>query len=394
MITVELLAPVRLDGCVVLRAGVANHPRGNLLEMRFPARAEPLLSMDRLDHWMLAMLVPAMEQGAPLYIAGPVSERLLFSLNKQVVPLLHQFNSAWHPIKVTAAAYAPRITQSNRVAATGFSGGVDSFVTVSEYLSREVAECFRLGLLLFSSTGQFGSNIEWFEGDREKAIRSSRPFGLDLLDVATNLDSFFVTSFAYSHTIRNLSVPLAMQAGIHTFPYSSGVPYKDVSLKADDTAYIDGILIPFLSTESILFWPAGGEYTRTAKTELLAKVPESYSGLYVCLRGYEQHKKLNCSACSKCLRTMMTLDILGVLEKYKDVFDLDAFKSRQHQHVLGLSSSSINFSDDILSLAARQGVVIPWTSRALASAIRTVRDNSPAWLHWRLFKRFPRIFVS
>ncbi|HVZ15755.1 MAG TPA: hypothetical protein VG897_01460 [Terriglobales bacterium] len=393
MITVEPLAPVYMNGCIVSRAKVTNHSRGNLIEMGFPARAEHLLSMDRADCWLLAMLVPAMEQGAPLHIEAPVSERLLVSLNKQVVPLLSEFNEAWNPIRVTAAAHARPITRDNRVAATGFSGGVDSFVTVSEYLSKEVSEGFKLDLLLFSSTGQFGSNAGWFENDREIAIRSSRPFGLDLVDVTTNLDDFFVTSFAYSHTIRNLCVPLAMQAGIHTYLYSSGVPYRDVSLNADYVTYIDGILVPLLSTESILFWSAGGEYTRTAKTELLVEVPETYSGLYVCLRGYERHNKLNCSACSKCLRTMMTLDILGALERYSDVFDLDAFGSRRRLYMLGLSSSRRNFSVDILTLAARRGVVIPWTSRVLAFVIRTVRDLSPAWLRWRLYKRFPKIFV-
>ena len=66
MIVVIPMAPAVESDRVVLRASVAGHSRGSMVEMRFPVTAEAMISADRSDAWLLAMLIPAMEEGAPL----------------------------------------------------------------------------------------------------------------------------------------------------------------------------------------------------------------------------------------------------------------------------------------------------------------------------------------
>ena len=395
MIEVKPLEPVFEKSHIVFRARVSGHPCGELVEMRFPKSTESYLSRDRYDCWMLALLIPAMEIGQPLHIAGPVSERLLFSLNKHVIPLLTTYNRTWATIDVTAAAFASKINPTSvRVVATGFSGGVDSFVTVKEYTSSSVPESLSLNLLLFNSVGQFGDNAEWFSNDYQVAHRGAQKFGLEIVNVDTNLDVFFRSDFVDSHSIRNLSVALALQSHISTYLYSSGVPYGDTSFREGDIAYLDPILIPLLSTESLTFLSVGGEHRRSSKTRIVSETPESYSTLYVCLRGASQHSSTNCSACSKCLRTIVTLDLLGVLDRYRSVFDMDVLGPRWLMYVRALSSSPGNFAFDILELARQESKTIPRSWKWLAESIRATREWSPPWLRWRLLKYLPTIFVA
>ena len=39
----------------------------------------------------------------------------------------------------------------------------------------------------------------------------------------------------------------------------------------------------------------------------------------------KNNKYLNCGMCNKCKRTLFTLDILGVLEKYENIFNLNNY---------------------------------------------------------------------
>jgi hypothetical protein len=51
-------------------------------------------------------------------------------------------------------------------------------------------------------------------------------------------------------------------------------------------------------------------FTRTQKTELVARYPDALAALHVC---YAEQSADNCGRCSKCLRTLATLDVCGAL---------------------------------------------------------------------------------
>src|SRR5690606_38296213 len=40
----------------------------------------------------------------------------------------------------------------------------------------------------------------------------------------------------------------------------------------------------------------------------------------------------NCSSCFKCIRTMASLDVIGQLENYRHVFDLDIYKKNKNKY--------------------------------------------------------------
>jgi hypothetical protein len=76
-----------------------------------------------------------------------------------------------------------------------------------------------------------------------------------------------------------------------------------------------------VATESLETIHDGGHLTRVEKTLDVANWPETYDLLRVCFKPTGVQEGLNaianCCSCEKCLRTMMTLDIAGELEKYR-----------------------------------------------------------------------------
>ena len=64
--------------------------------------------------------------------------------------------------------------------------------------------------------------------------------------------------------------------------------------------------------------------SRIEKVRLISDFEQSYDWLLVCWLQIP-----NCGKCGKCIRTMLELDFVGKLERYRTCFDLDEyFKNR------------------------------------------------------------------
>ena len=82
------------------------------------------------------------------------------------------------------------------------------------------------------------------------------------------------------------------------------------------------MLLQCLSTESLQFILS--DYaTRIEKTKVIADDPIANKFLDVCFCFN------NCGKCSKCRRTLVTLDILGKVDNFKESFNIEDFKPSQ-----------------------------------------------------------------
>jgi hypothetical protein len=69
----------------------------------------------------------------------------------------------------------------------------------------------------------------------------------------------------------------------------------------------------------------GTELTRVEKTRRIAELEAAQRHLDVCT----QLGDTNCTLCEKCLRTLLTLDLLGKADTFQTRFDLDEFRRRR-----------------------------------------------------------------
>jgi hypothetical protein len=324
---------------------------------------------DAGDAPLTTLLIPAMAAGEDIHIAAPVSERLFYNLSDPYQRLLQCIFPFLHRINIYPADLQQRTERAPGVAA-GFSGGIDSFAVLADHhYAANVPHGFRVSHLLFTNVGSHGRGEKGVRkfSERSEHIRGvAARIGLPLIIVDSNMSDFYPHGLGYVQTLshRNAAIPLLLQAGIGRSLIASSYSYKDVFIGvANNMTYSDLVTFPMLSTEVLDILSVGSQYTRIEKTLRLAEVPDTYSTLDVCFR---QSKDGNCSVCQKCVRTLFTLEIAGLLERYSPSFDLDAYRRARNSQLRIIALQHDPLFDELIPFARERHFRFPFHTKALA----------------------------
>jgi len=296
------------------------------------------LTIDQPDWAAIALIYPAMLAGVNLEIEAPVSPRLLFVINGDLQSLLRAFDQRLKLIEVTAQPAPSKVRPSERGVGTGFSAGVDSFATFISYTGDGIPEETHLTHLMVHNVGSFGHtqvSESSFLSTSKRAAAVATEHNLETIFVNSNLSELFEsttppsTRFEHTHSLRNVAAAHACHGVIGQYVYSSAHNYESIGIpvirraeKQNNMGKIDPILLPLLSTERL--WVASGcaGIDRVQKTSLVAESPLAQDILDVCLKPPgKRDDNLNCSQCGKCIRTLATLEAIGRLDDFAQVFD-------------------------------------------------------------------------
>ncbi|WP_147440317.1 hypothetical protein [Notoacmeibacter ruber] len=291
----------------------------------------------RTQDWAaIAMVYPAMFRRQALKIEGAISETLLRYLRDDIQTVLKAYDPrlARVPVNVEETHRNREITSRT---ATGFSAGVDSFFTLGTHPEITDLTVFNVGAM---GKGRPKIFERYLRRTHDYAARK----GLGAITVDSNLDKIFSAAtckkvnFQKTHSLRNAAA--AMASGISNYLYSSGVDYNAVAIQPHrDTAYLDAVLLPLLSTESLRIHSAGSSYTRVEKTLFVSELQDACEMLDVCAGNPTTRfglSKPNCSKCWKCVETLLTLEAADRLELFEPVFDIDFYKSNRDELLLDL----------------------------------------------------------
>ena len=336
------------------------------------------------DAFVLMMLQLAMYSGQDLKVEAPVSARLLFNIENTLQPLFAKALPGFRHIKVMAQS-TPDQQYHGKAVGCGCSLGVDSFSALLKHMSPDVPENYRVTHLALFNCGQLGDvDLKGAEENFHKTIADLEPFvketGLPLVAVNSNLNELYVDSgvrLLQSFVNRTISCVLALQKLFGKYVYATSYSVEQFFFSPKDESHMETTFVPLLGTEStevILTPPA---MTRVEKTAYLSKHALTYRYLDVCWA--EQMKycvdnnptladtktKQNCGRCIKCLRTLLTLDILGEIDKYKDIFDLDAYYQRKKWFICMTArrSESDIFSQELVDLIKSKNYPIPFMAK-------------------------------
>lgn len=330
------------------------------------------LLTDRCDAALVALLIPAMGRQEDIEVHGTISERLYYTLSKQYQAILSTVIPSLEPIEIRASEILPAQDGGTGVA-TGFSAGVDSFSVLADHYYSETPDGFEITHLLFNNVGSHGSGAERHFRERYEMIRpAAEKIGLPFVMVNSNVDAFYDDfGFQLTHTPRNCAVPLLLQSGIGRFYYGSAFSYQDISVeKTYDMAYSDPAALPLLSPEGLDMLSVGSEYTRVEKTIQIAEIDDSHDSLNVCVRPGSAG---NCSDCWKCRRTLLTLEIAGLLDRYTEVFDLDVYRQRREDYMGRVLASDDSLLREIVAFADERGFEFPPRAKRRAYTIEKLR---------------------
>ena len=204
---------------------------------------------------------------------------------------------------------------------------------------------------------QFRARYEKFKGFPDEA-------GLPFVPVDSDVHKFHKWGHLGVATFATVSAVMFLQRGIRRYYLaSSGHTYRQLWKFLGDGGRPDAIermnmvLLPWLSTESLDLVDDGNLYDRSEKTILVADYPPAEKYLNVCY-GHDT-LDTNCSVCPKCVRTLLTLEILGKLDRFAGVFDVPRY--RREARRLAIAETVANektnlFAKHQMDLARARGV--------------------------------------
>lgn len=212
-------------------------------------------------------------------------------------------------------------------------------------------------------------------------------YGLPLVTVDSNLG---ITnndlSFDRVFLLRNVAAVLSLQKLFGRYFIASGRTVDTIKINKYDISYYETLLSPLISTEGCEIIISEADKTRVEKTKIIAENHYVQKHLYVCWKeifknewpqNWEEIKDhadqyRNCTRCNKCMRTCLTLDLLGHLEDYKEIFDLPQYYKTRNEYIKKVLAykKGDTLMADIYNLMMRIGYPIPLSAKIGAYGIR------------------------
>jgi hypothetical protein len=214
---------------------------------------------------------------------------------------------------------------SKKNVACAFSGGVDSFYTLWSHIPQnEPYADYRLTHAIFIQGFDIPLTDELtFTITRKEYALLMRKLGLSLVVAKTNVRHYAQPiGWEFSHGAALIAVALVLQGGLSRFYTPGPRTYRYTDLRP---VGLHPVLDHLLSTEALDVIHDGASVDRFNKTAIIAKWPETYDRLRVCW--VKPDGLRNCCRCNKCLWTMATLQLFGVLDRYA-TFPLPLDRSR------------------------------------------------------------------
>lgn len=369
------------DGLVRIAVGISSAEGDARLWFGVaPAHAGALMR-DRADGFVVAMLLRAMQLGEHLRVAAPLCARLHYNLVHHYQPLMCVLLPGLRPVRIDAELVdvAPLSGAAPGAVGTGFSAGIDSFTVVHDHFINPMPAGFRLTHFTFNNVGSHGvrdpARARHLFHQRHAAVRGyPERIGLPLIAVDSNLAELLPMDFEQTHTTRNLAVALVLQGLLSRYYYASTFRYRDLRIAPSyDSALADPVAVPLLSTGSLDMVASGSQYTRIEKTRRVAEVPGIEHWLNICAT--ESLDGRNCARCPKCCRTLYTLELLGLLDRFAGVFDMDRWRRERNRYVvtqLLARSGHLPLTVEVLEYVRQHGHRYTLYQRLMALLLRPV----------------------
>ena len=310
------------------------------------------LCHERSDAFIIGLIYFAMVAGVDISSAVPMTKSLYDKITEVLIPTMCNEKTGYPEISVRCECL-PEIEHTASFVGTGASGGVDSFTEIQlgtrndiDKESRLTHLCyFNVGALNFSGYLKPYTLESWNDGANDEFAKRSdiaqkiaNDYNLGLVCVNSNIPDLYQGAHAFSHTFRTCSVILATQKMWSKYYFASaGFSSKfEPSLQVTSGCY-DDFTLECLSYEKITIGVNQSDLSRLEKTKLLANNSSAQNLLNVC--SYEVY---NCGKCDKCIRTMLTLDILGALDDFSQAFQYQSFYNKRKWKYWGM----VRFSDE------------------------------------------------
>jgi hypothetical protein len=297
------------------------------------------------DAFLLMALGPAMFAGTPIVVErDPVSPVLIENLER-AQDVYHAWDRRFRKVPIRALTARASDTAAADVMAT-YSGGADSLYSLLQH-EGTVTSALMIGGFDMEPTGD--------------QLREARARNQGLLACRGITPRFVATNQRAWGKHFGVNRPLLYSAylaaagllfGPSRLLIASGYPYGRSPTDGSEP-YLD----LFWSNGRTRVEQTGSDAWRSQKIKAIAEHPDLLAALRVCLHN-QNH---NCARCFKCIRTMVTLRILGVQGPFPRVMEIAEIRR------LALTEHELHFAIDNALIASELGAADEL--RALQTAI-------------------------
>lgn len=294
------------------------------------------LVTDRADAFVIALLYSAMQKGYDIVSDVPVSEELIYNIENQFIDALALPGTGLRRIKVVAPKAAKYAMQGN-IVATGISCGVDSLFTIATHSDDNFPQ-HKLTHLAFYNVGSNDRGMgdedtqKLYEGRYNLCKAFADEYGYEFYTVSSNMNKIIIDivgdySHVSNHTYVNAYCTMLLQKGVSKYYYSAGYGYelfraRRLNEKEEfDASHYDLLSLNAFSTSNTRFYSVGAAVLRRDKTQMLVDYKPANKYLNVCVNSVK-----NDCTCFKCVRTLLTIDACGALDKFQESFDIAYYK--------------------------------------------------------------------
>lgn len=280
----------------------------------YPQRFADCLTEDA-DAFVPALLLPAMEMGESLEIEPPISEKLFRNTRKIQDIFCQWYPETFKQVLVFARNVVKRSLPNKSNVGAFFSLGVDSFYTFHKHTQLNNPLLPKISHLIHMKGIEFP--LSYYKDNREQEVNKriqevAKATDIDVVFGETNIRSHFPLKWGlYYHGAALASVALSLSGGFNSVLLPSTDSYKKI-FHWGSSPLVDH----WWSTESTELIHDGSEVERAEKTaKFLTQNTLAMQYLRVCLKNYGGAS--NCGKCTKCVRTMLPLEIAGKLSMFQ-----------------------------------------------------------------------------
>lgn len=342
------------------------------------------LAIERADAFLLLVLHIAMKTGQDVQVNAPVSSKLLFNIENTIQPLFIKAYDDVKHVNIKAKAVGRAEWNTNAVGCC-CSLGVDSFSSFLKHMDNGVIDGYKITHLTLFNCGQLGdTDLKGAENNLRETINNLKPFaedvGLPIVAVNSNVNELYLkydVTLLQSFVLRTASCALALQKLFSKYVYSSSYSVSDFLMSSEDESHMEAAFAPLLGSENLEFILSNPAMTRVEKTAYLSAHPITSKYLDVCWAAqwaygfvnnqsvFNEKVNKNCGKCDKCLRTILTLDLLGRLNKYEHLFDMDYYNRNKNKYifkVIRLKDKNV-FCREMSELIREKNIPLSFLSR-------------------------------
>ncbi len=278
------------------------------------------------EPFVAGLLGLAMQYGLPIHVLGALDAKFAFGIAEYARQLACRCPDKYRPVPVVSVSQHRQQPGADG-ALMALSGGIDSLSTMRQLLRDELLPpTHKVRELLFTNVGSHGLGSAGREvyAERLKRLRAlAADLGLPVVTVDSNIHDVVLledAAYEFRYVEHIASAALALPSRYSAFIFSLELSHADAFEEPDAAPALASHL---LGSEGVHIHGYGGHLRRPEKLQLISDWDIAHKHLNVCVR--PSATASNCGSCPKCVRAMVTLDVLGVLPTFADVFPTSEF---------------------------------------------------------------------